>query len=94
MAHYCYHCGTELILSDTVGRKEECQACGYDLHCCYNCKFYDKTAYNECKEPQAERTLDKDKANFCDYFTMSQGKAGTKGDDKSAAKKALDDLFK
>jgi hypothetical protein len=34
------------------------------------CHFYDVKAYNECKEPMADRITDKEKANFCDYFKI------------------------
>jgi len=35
------------------------------------CKFYDPKSYNECKEFQADRVADKEKANFCDYFKLT-----------------------
>ena len=35
-----------------------------------NCDFYDAGAYNQCREPQAERVLEKEKGNFCDYFRL------------------------
>jgi hypothetical protein len=30
--------------------------------------------YNECVEPNADRVIDKEKANFCDYFQLSGSK--------------------
>lgn len=32
------------------------------------CEFYDTKSYNECRESMADRILEKEKANFCDYF--------------------------
>jgi hypothetical protein len=37
------------------------------------CTFYDVKAYNECREPSADRIVDKEKANFCDYFKIGSG---------------------
>jgi hypothetical protein len=41
----------------------------------------------------AERVVDKEKSNFCDYFVLGSGSA-PKEDPKTSALKALDDLFK
>jgi len=35
------------------------------------CKFFDPKSYNECRESQADRVPDKEKANFCDYFKLT-----------------------
>jgi len=59
-----------LVLSQQIGRREMCPHCGADLHACLNCRFYDPGAYNACREPQAERGLEKERANFCDYFAF------------------------
>jgi hypothetical protein len=37
------------------------------------CQFYDPKAYNECRESSADRIVDKEKANFCDYFKIGSG---------------------
>jgi len=78
-----------------VGRQETCPHCGWDLHVCYNCQHYDPQAYNECRESQADRVLEKAKANFCDYFaaspiSMRKGVAAKHQDVKSK----LEALFK
>jgi hypothetical protein len=39
------------------------------------CKFYDAKVYNECRETNADRVTDKEKANFCDYFVLTDGKS-------------------
>lgn len=65
------------------------------MHACYNCRFYSASAYNECKESQAERVLDKDRNNYCDYFKFAEGQEHIKGSaDKDKARRELDDLFK
>ena len=80
MSLTCWKCGNSL--SDTykvmVGRRDVCSKCSTDLRCCKMCFFYDPKSYNECREPQADRVQDKEKANFCDYFKI--GSAGTNPD--------------
>ena len=77
----CFACGQELKMLERIGRSETCARCHTDLHCCRNCEFYDTTSYNECREPQAERVLEKEKSNFCDYFSMAEKPDSIKGKD-------------
>lgn len=93
----CAFCGSRLDLVSKVSRKDTCPKCGRDLRCCKQCKHYDPRAYNDCREVNAERIRDKDRANFCDYFilkgTKGNGRRGyvqTRGD----AMDALEALFK
>ena len=67
-----------------------------DVHCCRNCEFDDPGSYNECRETQAERVLEKDRSNFCDYFAFKQGASGRPASGASPGSKhnPLDDLFK
>jgi hypothetical protein len=91
----CHKCKNEINVPKIVGRKDICPLCQADLRCCLNCRHYDPNYYNQCHESQAERVLDKDRANFCDYFKFkdSASEGMTKGDKESSRKK-LDDLFK
>ena len=65
----CHACSAGLEFEDPIGRSSRCPTCGADLRCCLNCRFYDPSSYNECSEPNAERVLEKDRANFCDYYS-------------------------
>jgi len=97
MPYYCFKCQNEVQISSAtqVGRREQCPACRVDLHVCKNCRHYDPAAYNECREVQAERVLDKENANFCDYFVYRQGRGVLKaGGDKQQVKAKLEALFK
>lgn len=97
MEQSCSKCEKQLNFpaGSVVGRTEECPACGTDLHSCIQCRFYDESAYNQCSEPQAERVVEKERANFCDYFQLGGRSAGRSANaEKDAAKKKLDDLFK
>jgi len=91
----CSRCGCELDLPGAVGRRETCPRCGADLRVCFNCRFYDPGAYNQCHEPQAERFVDKDRSNFCEYFVFKDSSVedATKGG-ASDAKSKLESLFK
>ncbi len=69
----CAHCQKEIPENDRIGRQAQCPFCGQDLHVCLNCAFYEPGAYNDCRESQAERVLDKSRSNFCDYFQYRIG---------------------
>ncbi len=90
----CFHCGTKHTTSSPPGRSETCDGCGTDLHVCFNCRHYDASSYNECREPVAERVVDKDRRNFCDYYSPGRSGAIAKGAAKDDILKKLDDLFK
>lgn len=75
-----------------VGVRAVC-ACGAWLHACRNCDFYAPGLANDCREPRAERVVDKAAGNFCDWFRP--GTAASGGDaPPAAARVALDALFR
>jgi hypothetical protein len=89
----CANCKTEMQFAGQIGRREECSKCGNDLHACVNCIHYSKNAYNECKETQADVVKEKDRANFCDYFSPT-GEAGGSAKTAVDLKAAAEALFK
>ncbi len=91
MSIKCFHCNKELDLSPNtnVGRKETCSSCYADIHVCKMCIHYDKSAYNECKEPMADRIVEKEKSNFCDYFKLGNNNLGESQNDLFSAADAL-----
>ncbi len=72
----CHHCGHSIGPIARVGRRDVCLRCHADLHCCLNCTFYDPRRDNQCREPQAERQVEKQAGNFCEYFSFRQGRLG------------------
>jgi hypothetical protein len=91
----CWKCGQ--VLDDMpmpLRRRDECPACGTDLHVCRMCEFYDISVAKSCREPVAEEVTDKERANFCDYF---RGRpvvhAGGGAGETDAARAQLDALF-
>jgi len=89
----CFTCKKEVALSDKPGFREECPHCFADIHICYNCQFYDDTAYNDCRETSADRVVDKEKANYCEYFVLRSTLIETNNTEDDAKKK-LEALFK
>ncbi len=91
----CHRCGAEWVSERRLpGRTETCAECGYDLHCCLNCKLYDPAAPQQCKSPTVELVADKEKANFCDEFEFAEDKGPQKDDAKrERSKDAWNKLF-
>jgi predicted nucleic acid-binding Zn-ribbon protein len=87
----CQGCGRVFLPSTLIGRSEICPNCGADLHSCVQCEFYDPAVSNQCREPQAERVGDKERANFCEFFRLSrkQASAAPQPDDPLAKLEAL-----
>ena len=96
----CWKCGKP-ITEETISRNSECQFCHADLHSCKNCTFYEPGAHFDCHETIEELIVDKERANFCDSFSVKRvatkddsAHCGKSTDEKAAAaKKAFDNLF-
>lgn len=86
----CYRCNADI---KNYRRSDTCPQCGYDTRTCKNCVHYNPNAYNECQESQAERVLDKEKGNFCDWFRPGQNEKAASSE-RAALKKAAEELFK
>lgn len=82
-------------LAGKISFRESCPHCGRDAHICMNCTFYDRSSYNECRESAADRVVEKERNNYCEYFALIQAKGGTlSGEDPSRlAKEKLAALF-
>jgi hypothetical protein len=94
MERCCHRCGADIGAVERVGRRDACLRCGADLHCCLNCAFYDPTYHNHCLEQQAERQVDKQAGNFCDFFAFRRGAARPGTRPTGDARAHLDSLFK
>lgn len=89
----CWSCGKDLNALE-YGRGDVCPGCRRDTRVCKNCIHHDRSYNNECKETQADRVVEKEKSNFCDYFLPknSAGCQSTKTPDD--LRSAADALFK
>lgn len=90
----CFNCKKELDVSpgQRIMRTDECQHCYGSIHCCKMCQFYDQSAYNECRESSADRTVEKEKSNFCDYYILKEPGANENGQESHLEK--ANSLFK
>ena len=68
----CYSCG-RLLNADDYPRGSLCPGCRSETRCCRNCEFFAPSQNNQCREPQAERVVDKEKSNFCEFFRPRPG---------------------
>lgn len=90
----CFFCGGVLDPKMRIVRDTSCPQCGRDLHACVQCRHYDRNAHNQCREPQAEWVTDRERRNFCDYFTLNPaGKGSGAADREKAARSKLDSFF-
>ena len=92
----CANCGTLLnLISEPVG---QCSKCGFELHSCKQCTYFDPSKRFECMQPVPERIAKKDARNDCKFYSISvrvekqtsTGVAST----PDAARRAFDNLFK
>lgn len=68
----CWKCGTKLVeVILPMSRREECHSCHSDQHVCKMCQHFDKASRSSCLEERADYVADRERANFCDYFSPS-----------------------
>ncbi len=98
MPYFCWTCQNEQIfdvkVGVKVGRRDSCPHCGADLHVCKNCRLYDPSIHNQCREPEAAYISDREKSNFCAHFDIRDSDAAPVQEDTAAAKAKLEALFK
>lgn len=94
----CPLCGAPLGTPGPIGRADTCPACHKDLHACVACRYHDRSAHNECREPRAEWQPRRDRGNFCDFFEPAEAGAAAGGgavpEKETERQRKLDDLFK
>jgi hypothetical protein len=98
LKYFCWSCGNEQIfdvkVGIKVGRRDSCPHCAADMHVCKNCKHWDPSIHNQCREPEAAFIRDREESNFCAHFDFKAGEGPTKDSGVEAAKAKLNDLFK
>jgi hypothetical protein len=97
----CWYCGSPVTDEEPIGRSLRCKECGKDLRACRNCRFC--LADGSCRESGAEPQPDKERANFCDWFSLdkkyrvqSAGQTDQQTDRQKkseASRAAFDNLF-
>ncbi|MDR1176095.1 MAG: hypothetical protein LBK83_11575 [Treponema sp.] len=92
----CWYCGAPVTEEEPIGRSMRCGNCGKDLRCCRHCRFF---VAGDCIESQGENPSERDRANFCDWFSLNSvfrkpGEGSKKERDTARSAKAdFDSLF-
>jgi hypothetical protein len=64
----CAQCGTLLTsITEPIGK---CPKCGFELHSCRQCTYFDTSSRFECTQPIPERIPRKDERNQCTFYSM------------------------
>src|SRR3954447_24212488 len=92
----CSQCGTVLLsLSEPLG---SCSKCGFELHSCKQCMYFDPSSRFECMQPITARVPKKDVRNDCSLYSIrvtrekeTSTPAALKPND---ARQAFENLFK
>lgn len=90
----CWHCGHALVAAD-YGRETRCPGCNKPTRVCRNCRHFAPGRPNDCVEPLAEPVLEKQRANFCEFFEPAHpNNASRPQPSPEDLLKAAHDLFK
>lgn len=63
----CSQCGTVLPTTTEAGL---CPKCGFELHSCKQCMYFDPSSRFECMQPVKERVARKDVRNECPSYAI------------------------
>ena len=93
----CAQCGTVLqgTASSGIG---QCPKCGFELHSCKQCMYFDPGSRFECMQPIKERIAKKDARNDCSLFeirvTREKETSTPASQRPTDARQAFENLFK
>ena len=65
----CAECG--MLLPAGIDSQGKCPKCGFELHSCKQCTYFDPSSRFECTQPIPERVPKKDARNHCTFYSMS-----------------------
>jgi predicted RNA-binding Zn-ribbon protein involved in translation (DUF1610 family) len=92
----CSQCGT--LLPAPADALEKCPKCGFELHSCKQCTYFDPSKRFECMQPIPERIPRKDVKNNCTFYSIrvtTEKETTTHVAAKPAdARQAFENLFK
>ncbi len=91
----CYKCSNVLDIASPISRTAVCSYCGADVRCCKNCVHFSLGSHYDCKEHVDELIVDKERANFCDWFLLNKSSAQEQAFNKKIddAKNQFNSLF-
>lgn len=89
----CASCAA--LLPSGIDTSGKCPHCGFELHSCKQCAYFDTSSRFECMQPISERIPRKDARNECTFYaprlTVERETSTSKPLD---ARKAFESLFK
>ena len=72
MTLQCWNCGRSLDdVPRPISRHEHCRDCFEALHSCRLCRHYRTDVNSRCNEERADPPMNKENANFCDFFAQA-----------------------
>ena len=90
----CWNCGENLDdLPRPITRHNNCPKCYEALHCCMLCKHYRTNDSRPCDDDRAEPPVNKENANFCEFFGLRFGAYDWRVLPQDAARTKLEALF-
>jgi len=91
----CWNCGASLKeIPRPISRHANCPKCYEVLHCCRMCRWYAPGRPGDCDHDRAEPPVEKENANFCEYFAPGIGTyEAEEGMKKQAARSKFASLF-
>jgi hypothetical protein len=96
MVSRCAQCGT--LLPAGIEPTSKCPKCGFELHSCRQCTYFDTASRFECTQPIRERIARKDERNQCTFYSMRVGVEKETSTPTAArptdARQAFENLFK
>ena len=97
MSYQCQFCGSPVTLAEPIPRESSGVSCRRDYHACRQCRHYDPSRNNACRETEAELVEDKERRNFCEFFAFNPAPFNPATRDRtreSQARARLEGLFK
>ena len=92
----CAQCGT--VLQGVTSSSGQCPKCGFELHSCKQCSYFDPSSRFECMQPIPERIPRKDVRNECTFYeirvTMEKETSTPASSRPVDARQAFENLFK
>lgn len=91
----CWNCGASLAdIPRPISRHADCPKCHEVLHCCRMCRWYSPGRPVNCDHDRAEPPVEKEIANFCEFFSPTFGSfVASEAERKGAARSKFDALF-
>lgn len=90
----CWNCGASLNdIPRPISRHANCSKCFEVLHCCRMCRWYAPGRPGDCDHDRADPPVEKENANFCEFFSPTNAFVTSESQRKDSAKSEFSALF-